>query len=451
MTGLLPYPNSLVGNGIGAIFPKWTDAHEPDVERQHPAERYAATFWWKPPTSAAAANTSGPTSIKTRRFPQYLSMGTQLNTLVPNPFYGKILNGSLSAATVRLGSLLVPYPQYGGINQIRALGGRFDLPRLHPAGGAVVLARPACSRRSYTAAKLIDNVNERFLGGANYINPYDLNLSQVHLRRRRFPALRRQLCVRTALRARQARSLARNRGAGFWATGRPAASSQFQTGNAALDHGACTFSRRERHGLLCDRLKNANLPSGQQSMTQWFDTTAFASPARLLLRQRFAHRTEPPRPRTDQLRFGDEPVAADPRAHAAAVPRRVVQSPESPEPGRAEHRHHLVHVTGRSRRRAAIAPSRWHCGWSSRAGCIAMTNFLDRASRRCCFMRRRFCTRPATSIRRRSTTKSCSDIRAGSPVPQDGSQRWTHWSRGVPPPETLTVDLYPGPQRTRCR
>jgi hypothetical protein len=27
--------------------------------------------------------------------------------------------------------------------------------------------------------------------------------------------------------------------------------------------------------------------------------------------------------------------------------------------------------------------------------------------------------------------------------PSDGSQRWTHWSRGVPTPETLTVDVYP--------
>lgn len=27
--------------------------------------------------------------------------------------------------------------------------------------------------------------------------------------------------------------------------------------------------------------------------------------------------------------------------------------------------------------------------------------------------------------------------------PTDGSQRWTHWSRGVPTPETLTVELYP--------
>ena len=27
--------------------------------------------------------------------------------------------------------------------------------------------------------------------------------------------------------------------------------------------------------------------------------------------------------------------------------------------------------------------------------------------------------------------------------PSDGSQRWTHWSRGVPSAETLTVELYP--------
>ena len=66
VTGLLPYPNSLVGNGIGAIFPNWTTPHEPDVERQHPAQRRPRTCSWKPPTSAAAANISGTTSRATR-------------------------------------------------------------------------------------------------------------------------------------------------------------------------------------------------------------------------------------------------------------------------------------------------------------------------------------------------------------------------------------------------
>ena len=29
--------------------------------------------------------------------------------------------------------------------------------------------------------------------------------------------------------------------------------------------------------------------------------------------------------------------------------------------------------------------------------------------------------------------------------PEDGSGRWTHWSRGVPTPETLTIEMYPDP------
>src|SRR6185369_3570533 len=27
--------------------------------------------------------------------------------------------------------------------------------------------------------------------------------------------------------------------------------------------------------------------------------------------------------------------------------------------------------------------------------------------------------------------------------PDDGSGRWTHWSRGAPSPETLTIEMYP--------
>jgi hypothetical protein len=39
---------------------------------------------------------------------QYLSLGTQLNSLVANPFYGKITSGSMSAAQVRLGLFWFP-------------------------------------------------------------------------------------------------------------------------------------------------------------------------------------------------------------------------------------------------------------------------------------------------------------------------------------------------------
>ena len=43
---------------------------------------------------------------------QYLSMGSDLNTLVDNPFYGLVQTGSLSQPTVQKGQLLRPFPEY---------------------------------------------------------------------------------------------------------------------------------------------------------------------------------------------------------------------------------------------------------------------------------------------------------------------------------------------------
>src|SRR5260370_35390759 len=104
-------------------------------------------------------------------------MGTQLNDLVPNPFFGKITTGAMSAALVRRGSLLVPYPQYAGISQIRGSVGDsiyhgFTLRAERSFSNGLLF------QVSFTGAKLIDNVNERFVGGANYIDPYNLNRSR---------------------------------------------------------------------------------------------------------------------------------------------------------------------------------------------------------------------------------------------------------------------------------
>jgi len=103
--------------------------------------------------------------------PQFLSLGNQLNALVPNPFFGKIAIGTMSTATVRQGLLLVPYQQYAGsINQIRASVGDSSYH------GFTLRVERSFSKgllfqASFTGAKLIDNVNERFLGGANFVNP----------------------------------------------------------------------------------------------------------------------------------------------------------------------------------------------------------------------------------------------------------------------------------------
>lgn len=47
--------------------------------------------------------------------PQYFSMGTDLLTMVSNPFYGQISSGPLASSTVMKGYLLRPYPQYQNV------------------------------------------------------------------------------------------------------------------------------------------------------------------------------------------------------------------------------------------------------------------------------------------------------------------------------------------------
>jgi hypothetical protein len=83
---------------------------------------------------------------------QYLSLGTQLNQTVANPFYGVIpaANGAtLSGPTVPRWRLLVPYPQYTGVN--------LDIST--PGGSS-----------SYNA--LVVKFTKRFSSGLNFIASY---------------------------------------------------------------------------------------------------------------------------------------------------------------------------------------------------------------------------------------------------------------------------------------
>ena len=84
----------------------------------------------------------------------------------------------MSAANVRLGSLLVPYPQYSGVTFLRGSVGDsiyhgFTLRAERSFVNGLLF------QVSFTGAKLIDDVNERFLGGTNYIDPYNLKLSRA--------------------------------------------------------------------------------------------------------------------------------------------------------------------------------------------------------------------------------------------------------------------------------
>lgn len=56
---------------------------------------------------------------------QYLSLGSQLNTLVPNPFFGVItIPGPLSQPTTAMSNVLMTYPEFTSVNMLRQTEGK---------------------------------------------------------------------------------------------------------------------------------------------------------------------------------------------------------------------------------------------------------------------------------------------------------------------------------------
>jgi len=95
---------------------------------------------------------------------EFLSMGDDLRTLVPNPFFGLIKTGSLSNPQIQQGQLLRPYPQF---NQVTAGNSSYGASTYHAlqaklerrfSGGLSLLF-------SYTFSKLLDDVRGSTAGG----------------------------------------------------------------------------------------------------------------------------------------------------------------------------------------------------------------------------------------------------------------------------------------------
>ena len=88
---------------------------------------------------------------------QFLSQGAQLNTQVPNPFFGLVNVGALSQRTVTQGQLSLRYPQYTGFVQRTSYQGnstyhalQMKAERRFGSGGTVL--------GSYTFSKLLTDV-----------------------------------------------------------------------------------------------------------------------------------------------------------------------------------------------------------------------------------------------------------------------------------------------------
>jgi len=111
--------------------------------------------------------------------PQYLALGSQLKSMVANPFYGRITVGALSAPLVQYGQLLSPYPQYTSVSAPADFSGdstyhslQVKIEKRFRSGGTVLGA--------YTFSKILSNAEtlttwlDSPTGVAGIQNWYDL-------------------------------------------------------------------------------------------------------------------------------------------------------------------------------------------------------------------------------------------------------------------------------------
>lgn len=82
-----------------------------DIQRKLPADIVFEIAY----SGSRGINLSG-TMEYDQLAPQYMALGTQLNSQVPNPFFGVIPEGPLSERTITLGQSLRPYPQFLGVS-----------------------------------------------------------------------------------------------------------------------------------------------------------------------------------------------------------------------------------------------------------------------------------------------------------------------------------------------
>jgi hypothetical protein len=101
--------------------------------------------------------------------PQYMSLGSQLNEPVPNPFYGIVNNGVLTQPTVSRAQLLRPYPQFTDIIPLYSSGAKSRYNALQVTGRKR-MSDGLMVEGSYTFAKARDI-------GMSHQNSYDIEAS----------------------------------------------------------------------------------------------------------------------------------------------------------------------------------------------------------------------------------------------------------------------------------
>ncbi|MDQ6665271.1 MAG: TonB-dependent receptor [Acidobacteriota bacterium] len=270
--GFLPVPTTGVGTSIGTAFREWVTPYN-----QHWNANFQHTIRNDLLVEVAYVGSRGEKIWVNRNrnavSTQYLALGSALDDLVQNPYYGLIPTGSLSVPTVRRSQLLRPFSQYTDITRFRdAVGDSI----YH---GMTVRAEKRTShglsvQLSYTISKQIDDVQERFGGRTSFIDPNNLRLSRSigDYDRPQYVVLNYIYEFPFGQGKRFLGKGLASRIAGNW---QMSGISTYGKGLPIVITGP-NNTRLPGVGAAALRLKSGVLPDGQQTLDRWFDTTAFA-------------------------------------------------------------------------------------------------------------------------------------------------------------------------------
>lgn len=288
-SGLFYPPSDGVGGGINTAFRDYqvpvNHAWNLNIQRMLPHEIMIETayigdrgmhYWINRERNAVDRN--------------YLGLGSKLDTVVANPYYGKIKTGALSAATVRYSQLLRPYPQYQGITRFRDAVGD-SIYHAFTLSVQKRMSRGLMVQANYTISKQLDNAPERFSGGGGIVDPTNLYLyrSIVAVDRPHYlvtnyiyelPFGQGKTWVKSGWMSRILGNWQLS-GVTTFAKGTPLVISNSAANNTGLPG---------INGNMPNRSGNPNLASGQ-TLNKYFDTSVYSTPAAYTLGN--GSRTEP--------------------------------------------------------------------------------------------------------------------------------------------------------------
>lgn len=146
----------------------WTIQYNVNVQRELPWGAFVEVAYVG--TRGYDLSRAGESGLSLNQLdPQYMSLGSQLNQQVPNPFYGIVNNGVLTQPTVSRAQLLRPYPQFTEIVPLYSSGAKSRYNALQITGRKRMSAG-LMLEGSYTFAKAEEI-------GMSHQNSYDIDAS----------------------------------------------------------------------------------------------------------------------------------------------------------------------------------------------------------------------------------------------------------------------------------